>query len=210
MIRVIIADDHAIVRRGLRQTLSEQPDMVVVNETAGAQELLSLVQKQPCDVVVLDITMPGRSGLDVLKDLRQERPRLPVLVLSIHPEEQYAVRTLKAGAAGYLTKDSAPEELVKAIRKIRAGGKYVSATLAEKLASDLIPGGKRPGHEALSDREHQVLCLMAKGRSVTEVGKALHLSAKTISTYRTRLLEKLGLRSTAELIHYAIRHRLVE
>ncbi len=210
MIRIIIADDHAIVRRGLRQTLSEEADMTVIDETDNAQELLSRVRKQPCDVVVLDISMPGRSGLDVLTDLRREHPRLPVLILSMYPEEQYAVRVLKAGASGYLTKETAPAEMITAVRKVIAGGKYVSSTLAEKLASDITSKGDRPRHEALSEREYQVLGLMARGKPVSEIARELCLSVKTVSTYRARLLEKLGRRNTAELIHYAFQHRLVE
>ena len=210
MIRILIADDHAVVRRGLRQTVSEESDMTVVGEASNAQELLGLTRKVPCDVVVLDISMPGRSGLDALKELRQEWPRLPVLVLSMHPEDQYAVRTLRIGAAGYLTKESAPEELVKAIRKAVSGGKYVTPSLAEKLALDLAKDGERPPHETLSEREYQVMCLIASGRSVTEISVELSLSVKTISTYRARILEKMGLRNNAELVHYAISRHLVD
>ncbi len=209
MIRILIADDHAVVRRGLRQTVSEEPDMTVVGEASNAQELLSLARRVPWDVAVLDISMPGRSGLDALKELRQEWPRLPVLVLSMHPEDQYALRTLRIGAAGYLTKESAPEELVKAIRKAVSGGKYVTPSLAEKLALGLAKDSERPLHESLSEREYQVMCLIASGKSVTEIAVELSLSVKTISTYRARILEKMGLRNNAELVHYAISKSLV-
>lgn len=210
MIRVLIADDHTVVRRGLKQIVGEEGDMTVTGEACDSQELVTLVRKQPCDVVVLDISMPGRSGLDVLKDVKHERPELPVLILSVHPEDQYAVRTLKLGASGYLTKDSAPEELVQAIRKVLMGGKYVTPSLAERLASDLASDSGRPLHETLSDREHQVLCMLASGKSVKEIADELALSVKTVSTYRSRILEKMNMRNNAELTHYAIASRLVE
>jgi two-component system, NarL family, invasion response regulator UvrY len=209
MIRILIADDHAVVRRGLKQIVSQEGDMTVIGEACDSQVLLALVRTQPCDIVVMDISMPGRSGLEVLKDLKQEHPRLPVLILSVHPEDQYAVRSLKLGASGYLTKECAPEELVQAIRKVLMGGRYVSASLAEKLASDLIADSERPAHETLSDREHQILCMIASGKSVTEIANELTLSDKTVSTYRTRVLEKMKLRNNAELTHYAIASRLV-
>ena len=210
MIRILIADDHAVVRRGLRQTVSEEHDITVVGEASNAQELLGLVRKQPCDVVVLDISMPGRSGLDVLIELHREHPKLPILVLSMHSEDQYAMRALRIGAAGYLTKETAPEELVKAIRKAVAGGKYVTPSLAEKLALGLGRDSERPLHETLSEREYQVLCLIASGKSVTEISADLSLSVKTISTYRARILEKMNLKNNAELMHYAIHNRLVD
>jgi len=210
MIRILIADDHAVVRRGLRQTVSEEHDMTVVGEASNAQELLGLVRKQPCDVVVLDISMPGRSGLEALKELRQACPRLPVLVLSMHSEDQYAMRALRIGAAGYLTKETAPEELVKAIRKVVTGGKYITPSLAEKLALSLTRDGEQPLHETLSEREYEVMCLIASGKSVTEISTELSLSVKTISTYRARILEKMNLKNNAELMHYAIHNRLVD
>jgi two-component system, NarL family, invasion response regulator UvrY len=210
MIRVLIADDHTIVRRGLKQIVGEEADMAVIGEARDSQELVALVRKQPCDVVVLDISMPGRSGLDVLKDMKHERPELPILILSVHPEDQYAVRTLKLGASGYLTKDSAPEELVHAIRKVLMGGKYVTPSLAERLASDLATDSGRPLHETLSEREHQVLCMLASGKSIKEIADELALSVKTVSTYRARILEKLNMRNNAELTHYAITSRLVD
>lgn len=209
MIRVLIADDHAVVRRGIMQILSEGPEPAVLGEAGDAHELLRLVREQDWDIVILDITMPGKSGLDVLKELKQERPTLPILVLTIHPEDQFAVRVLRAGAAGYMTKESAPDELVKAIRKVLAGGKYVSGTLAEKLAGDLETRAEGLPHQALSDREFQVMCLIASGKTMTEIAGELCLSSKTVSTYRARILEKMRMRSNAELTHYAISNRLV-
>ncbi|HSB78969.1 MAG TPA: response regulator transcription factor [Candidatus Methylomirabilis sp.] len=209
MIRILIVDDHTVVRRGLKQILTEETDMSVVGEAHNAQEMLALVRKLPCDVIVADISMPGRSGLDVLKELKQDRPKLPVLVLSMHPEDQYAVRALKLGASGYMTKESAPEELVKAIRKVVSGGRYVSPSLAEKLALDLAVDTDRSPHESLSEREHQVFTMIASGKTVKEIADELALSVKTISTYRTRILEKMAMKNNAELIHYAISNRLV-
>ena len=209
MIKILIADDHAVVRQGLIQIIDRETDMKIAGEASSAHEVLEKVQKQNWDVVVLDITMPGKSGLDALKEIKLEKPKLPVLVLSMHPEDQYATRVLKAGASGYMTKETAPEELVQAIRKIVNGGKYISPALAEKLAFDLgAPTDKDP-HELLSDREYQVLCLIASGKPVSEIGKLLSLSVKTISTYRTRILEKMNLKNNAELIHYAIQNKLV-
>ena len=212
MIRILIADDHAIVHRGLKQIVADEPDMVVAGEAKTGHEALMLIRQQPWDVVVLDLSMPGRGGLDVLKELSQERRRVPVLVLSMHPEAQFAVRALRLGAAGYLTKESAPEELVKAIRKAVAGGRYVSASLAEKLAGNLMAGGQveRAPHEMLSDREYLVLRLIASGKSVSAIADELALSVKTISTYRTRILEKMGMTNNAELTHYAISRGLIE
>lgn len=209
MKRIIIADDHAIVRHGLRQIVEDEPDMVVVGEARNGDELLQMVRHQPCDVVVLDISMPGASGLDVLKILKSEHPRLPVLMLSIHSEDQYALRVLRAGSAGYLTKDSAPEELVKALNKVCSGGRYVSDYLAEKLASNVDISVDKQIHEVLSDREYQVMCLIAAGKAVAQIADELSLSVKTISTYRTRILEKTKLKTNAEIIHYAIEHKLL-
>ena len=209
MISVFIADDHAIVRQGLKQILSDTADIRLAGEAATGQETLRLVRSGTCDVLVLDLNMPGISGLDILRVLKGERPNLPVLILSIHAENQYAVRCLQAGAAGYLTKESAPEELVEAIRQVVAGGKYVSRGLAESLAMRLNNDGEQPRHETLSDREFQVLQLMGAGNSLTEIAAALSLSVKTVSTYRARILQKLALKSSAEIIQYAIQHRLV-
>lgn len=210
MIRILVADDHAIVRKGLKQIIAETSDMIVAGEASNGIEVLSKVRKNGFDLVLLDISMPGRSGLDILKELRSERPKLPILVLSMHPEEQYAVRVLKSGASGYLTKESAPDELISAIRKVSVGKKYVTPSLAEKLAFDLETDAERPLHELLSDREYQVLCLIASGRTVGEIAEKLALSVKTISTYRSRILEKMNLKNNAELTHYAIRNKLVD
>lgn len=210
MIKVLIADDHPIVRQGLRQILSGIPDMAVAGEAVNGQEALAQVRAGGWDVLVLDITMPDRSGFDILKEVKYEQPHLPVLVLSIHAEEQFAVRLLKAGASGYLTKENAPDELVKAIRKVVSGGKYISRSLAETLAYNLDVASDRPRHETLSDREFQVMQLMAGGKTLTEIAETLSLSAKTVSTYRTRLLEKLNLKTNAEIIRYAIENGLIE
>lgn len=210
MIRILIADDHPIVRRGLKQILAEESDIEAVGEAQNSLEVLDLVRKKDWDVVVLDITMPGRGGMEVLKELKGQKPKLPVLILSMHPEDQYAVRALKAGAAGYLTKGSAEEELVKAIRKILGGGKYVSPSLAEKMAFDLEAKTEKPHHETLSDREHQVMLLIASGKTVSQIAGELSLSVKTIDTYRTRILEKMKMKTNAELTHYAIKNKLVE
>ena len=210
MIKILIADDHAVVRRGLKQILAEEPNMAVFGEACNAQEVLKNVREQNWDIVILDITMPDRSGLEVLKELKNIRPKLPVLILSIHPEEQYAVRVLKAGAAGYMTKESAPEELVKAVRKVIRGGKYISPSLAEKLAFDLEVDLEKPLHEALSNREYQVMCMIASGKTVKEIAKELYLSVKTISTHRARILGKMKMKTNAELTHYAIKNRLVD
>ena len=209
MIKILIADDHPVVRRGLKQIVAEEPNMVVAGEAQNAKEVLELIRKQDWDVVMLDITMPDRSGLEVLKQLKKEYPKLPVLVLSVHSEEQYAVRVLKSGAAGYMTKESAPEELVRAIRKVVAGGKYVSSSLAERLAFDL-ESEEEPLHETLSNREFQVMCMIASGKTVKEIADRLFLSVKTASTYRTRILRKMKMKTNAELIYYAIKNRLVD
>jgi DNA-binding NarL/FixJ family response regulator len=210
MTRILVADDHPVVRKGLKQILTEAPDMEVGGEASTGQEALDKVRAEGWDVVILDISMPGKSGLEVLKQLKRERPGLPVLVLSMHPEDQYAVRALRAGASGYMTKDSAPDELVRGVRKIVQGGKYVSPQLAEKLALDLGTGSQQAPHETLSDREFQVMRLIAAGKTVTEIGEELALSTKTISTYRARVLEKMRMSNNAELIHYAVRNGLVE
>jgi len=210
MIRVLIADDHAVVRQGLKQILGDTHEMLVAGEATNGREVLEKVRAEAWDVVVLDISMPDHNGLDTLKQLRAERPTLPVLVLSMYSEDQYALRVLKAGASGYLTKDSAPDELVKAIHKVVSGGRYVSAFLAEKLAFDIGANSSKLPHETLSDREYQVLRLMAAGRSVGDIAVELSLSVKTVSTYRARILEKMNLGSNAELIHYAIRNHLTD
>lgn len=210
MLKVLIADDHAVVRRGLRQILDAEPDMKVSGEARSGAEVMELLRRSHFDVAVLDLTMPGRTGLDVLQELRTTNPGLQVLILSMHPEERYAVRVLKAGAAGYLTKESAPEELVGAIRKVAAGGKYVSPSLAERLATDINSPDDRPAHALLSDREYQILCMIASGKAVSGIATELCIGVNTVSTYRARLLQKLKLRNNAELTHYAIRNRLVD
>jgi two-component system, NarL family, invasion response regulator UvrY len=210
MIRVLITDDHALIRRGLRQVLEEGLGGVTVGEAQDAGEALDQIMNQEWDVVVLDITMPGRSGLDILRDIKLAQPNLPVLILSMHPEEQFAVRVLKSGAAGFIPKESAPEELIKAIKKVLSGGRYVTASLAEKMAFDLSGHADRPLHEGLSDREFQVMRLIASGKQVGQIAEQLSLSVKTVSTYRSRVLAKMQLQNNAELTHYAIKHQLVD
>jgi two-component system, NarL family, invasion response regulator UvrY len=209
MIRILIADDHTIVREGLKQILAETGDMTVMAEAGNGQEALDKILRDDFDVVVLDIAMPGRSGLDILKDIRAYRPKLPVLVLSMYPEEQYAVRVLRAGADGYLTKESAPNDLITAIRRLYEGKKYISSSLAEKLAFSLEMHSTRPPHELLSDREYQVLCRISSGKTVKEIAQELSLSVKTISTYRSRILEKMAMKNNAELTFYAVQNHLV-
>lgn len=210
MIKILIADDHPVVRKGLKEIIKDNSDMLVAGEASNGQEVLEEALKKEFDVVVLDISMPGRSGLEVLKQLKRERPELSVLILSMHPEEHYAVRVLKAGASGYLTKESVPDELIKAIRRISTGRKYVSSTLAEKLAFDLENGAEKILHEKLSDREYEVMCMIASGKTLKEIAEALCLSVKTISTYRSRILEKMKMKNNAELTRYAIKHNLVD
>jgi two-component system, NarL family, invasion response regulator UvrY len=207
--RILLADDHSLLRQGLKQILSEEFREAEFCEAGTTQETVDSLLNQPCDVVVLDVFMPGRSGLDVLDTVRQMNPRPPVLVLSSAPEEQLGVRVLRAGASGYLNKQAAPEHLVQAVRKILQGGKYVSATLAEILAADAGRAAPLP-HEKLSDREFQVMRLMVEGKSLKEVATELSLSAKTISTFHTRIWEKLGVKNDVELVHYALEHRLTE
>ncbi len=209
MIRILVADDHTVVREGIKQILAGQEDMAVEDEAANGQEVLSKLAKKDFDLILLDISMPGRSGLEILEELKTMHPRLPVLILSMHPEEQYAVRMLRAGAAGYLTKASAPQELISAIQKVSGGGKYVTVSLAEKLAFELDAGAEKPRHERLSNREYQVMLMLASGHSVTEVAEELCLSAKTISTYRTRILEKMDMKKNAELTLYAVKNNLI-
>jgi len=208
-IKLLIADDHPIVREGFKQVLSETTDMLVADEAGNGQEVLNLIRNNKYDVILLDISMPGRSGLEILKELRNEYPKLPVLIVSIYPEEQYAVRAFRAGASGYLTKASAPHELIAAIRKISKGGRYISSSLAEKLTYYLDIDAAKPPHELLSDREYQVMLLIASGKTVTEIGRELCLSVKTISTYRTHILEKMKMKNNAEITLYAVQNQLV-
>lgn len=212
MIKILVADDHAIVREGLKRILGSATDMAVTGEACTGQEVVEKATRNDFDVLVLDISMPGRNGLDILRELRVMKPKLHVLMLSVFPEEQYAVRVIKAGASGYMTKDSAPDELVVAIRRISQGRKYVSPSLAERLAVDLELGSDRdrPPHELLSDREYRVMCMVAAGTRANEIAEELMLSVKTISTYRTRILRKMRMKSGAELTHYAIKHGLVD
>lgn len=210
MIRALIADDHTVVLKGLKQILSDTADIVVAAEATTGQQVLDIVRTRPIDVVILDIAMPDGNGLDVLRNLKRDKPSLPVVVLSMHSEEQYGVLVLKAGAAGYLTKESAPDQLIAAIRKVISGGKYISPALAEKLAFDLEADPDVPLHERLSTREYQVLGLIAIGKTVGEIAEHLGLSAKTISTYRSRILEKMKMQKNAELTHYAVRQGLVD
>jgi len=209
MLKILIADDHAIVREGLKQILADTPDMVVAGEAATGQQVLEMIRNKEWDLVLLDITMPGINGLDALKQLKKEKPHLPVLMLSMHPEEQYAVRAIKSGVAGYLTKESAPVELITAIRKVARGGKYVSRSLSEKLIEYIETDTDKPPHELLSDREFQVVMMIAGGKTVTQIADELALSVKTISTNRTRALRKMGMKNNAELTYYALKHELV-
>ena len=209
-IRVFIADDHAIVREGLKQILAESPDIIVAGEAENGLDAIRLFRKSKCHVMLLDISMPDRSGIDVLKQVKKENPEIAVLMLSMHREDQYAIRSLKAGAAGYLTKQSAPRELVTAIRQVADGQKYVSAALAQELASAIGDDHDTPLHDTLSDREYQTLTMIASGKTVSAIAEELSLSVKTISEYRARLLVKMKLKNSAELTHYAIKNQLIE
>jgi two-component system invasion response regulator UvrY len=207
---VLIADDHTVVRQGLKQILAAEPDMAVVGEARNAQETLELAQSLKWDVLVLDYSMPGANGLAVLKEIRQLHPQRPVLILSMHPEDSIAISTLRAGAAGYLNKECASDELTVAIRKIVTGRKYVSASLAEKLAIALESGSEKPPHESLSDREYRVMWMIASGKSIRQIAEELFLSPNTISTYRIRILRKLKLEHNADVVRYAIKYGLME
>jgi DNA-binding NarL/FixJ family response regulator len=208
--RILIADDHAVVRRGIRQILAEAFKRATFGEAANSQEALERVWKDPWDVVILDVTMPGRSGLELLKEIKRARPKLPVLILSMHSEDQFAVRLLKAGASGYMTKESAADELVGAVNKAVAGGRYVSVALAEKLAGLIVHDDLSAPHESLSDREFLILRMIASGKPVSVIARELSLSVKTVSTYRARLLQKMNMSNNSELVHYAFEHELVE
>jgi two-component system, NarL family, invasion response regulator UvrY len=209
MIRLLIADDHPVVREGLRRIVEDHPGLQVVGEATTGDEVLASLPRVPADVVLLDVAMPGPGFLEVLQRLRAEHPTVAVLVLSVHPEDQYAMRALRAGAAGYLTKDHSPEQLTEAIRKVHRGGKYVSPWLAERLAADLAAGAKQARHEMLSDREYEVLCLLGSGLTVKDIASRLQLSPKTVSTYRTRVLEKMDASTNADLVRYAAQHGLI-
>ena len=207
-IHVLIADDHAIVRQGLKQILSETDDLVVAGEADDGADAMQLARQQQWDVFLLDVTMPNRNGIDTLKQLKKEFPRLPVLMLSMHPEEQYAVRAIKAGASGYLTKQSAPEQLVTAIRQVAQGKKYVSPTVAMQLADAIASDSEKPLHELLTDREFEVFRMLVAGKGPTDIAEQLHLSVKTVSTHKTHILEKMAMDSTADLVRYAVEHGL--
>ncbi|MGB9771508.1 MAG: response regulator [Candidatus Kapaibacteriota bacterium] len=209
MIKIIIADDHAVVRTGLKQIIESDPNLRVTGEASSGFELLEKIQEGNYDVVLLDISMPGKDGLETLKDIKRIKPKLPVLIFTVYPEDQYAVRLLKAGASGYLNKECEPEELIEAIHRVAMGRKYVSENLAELLAQKLEETSSVPLHELLSDREFQVLCLIASGKTVKEIAEELQLSSNTVSTYRIRILEKMKMKNNAELTHYAIKNGLV-
>jgi DNA-binding NarL/FixJ family response regulator len=208
--RILIADDHPLVRQGLKQVLETQADLDVVAEAKDGNDAVQQAGSVEWDVAVIDFNMPGKAGVELVKELRRRYPARPVLVLSMYPEDRYALRLLKAGAAGYLNKESAPEELVGALHKVVAGGRYVSAALGEKLALALSGSGEQPAYEKLSDREYQIMWLLASGKTVGEIAKQLFLSANTVSTYRARILKKISVKNNAELMRYAIRHQLVD
>ncbi len=210
MIKVLIADDHALIRKGLKQLLDDTEDMRVTGEAENGMQAVRMAEDAAYDVVLLDISMPDKHGIDVLKQLKANHPQLPVLILSMHPEEQYALRSMKAGAAGYLNKQSAPLQLVTAIRQVASGKKYISTELAEQLADGLSQGYQELLHQTLSNREYQTLCLMASGKKLSEMADIMSLSPKTVSVYRSRLLEKMKLKNNAEAIHYAISNHLIE
>jgi len=209
MIKLLVADDHAIVRKGIEQIIAETSDIIVSAEARNGQEVMEKVSKNVYDLVLLDIAMPGRDGLEVLKELKKHKPKLAVLMLSMYPEEQYAIRALRSGASGYLTKESAPDELIAAIRKVSSGGKYISSSLAEKIVHKLGDQSDAPLHEQLSDREYQIFIKLASGNTISEIADELVLSVKTISTYRARLLLKMNMKSNAEITRYAIENKLV-
>jgi two-component system, NarL family, invasion response regulator UvrY len=210
MIRILIADDHGIVRKGLKQIVAENPDMVVAGDAASGQEALELARVKDFDVAIIDIAMPGRGGLEILKDLRAEKPALKIIMLSMYSEEQYAVRSLRNGASAYLTKANATDELIKAIEAVASGKRYITPSVAERLAVYIEEDGRQLPHERLSDRELQVLIMIGSGKSLSQIAAELTLSIKTVSTYRARLLEKMGMISNAQLIKYAVQHEMSE
>lgn len=210
MIRIVIADDHSIVREGLKRIVSSIEDMEVAGEAGNGTEVMQRVRELAFDVLVLDLSMPGRSGMELIKLIRGEKPQLRILVLSMHQELQYAVRAIKNGASGYLTKESAPDQLEQAIRKVASGGAFISAEVAEQLALGAMPGSQAVPHESLSNREFEVLQLLVAGVSLTDIGTKLNLSVKTVSTHKTNLMQKMGLQNQSELIRYALKHGLTE
>ncbi len=209
-VKVLIADDHPVVRQGLKQMLSADPEVNVVGEARDGDEAFELAHQVDWDVAVLDYSMPGRGGVELLSDVKHDYPDRAVLILSIYPEDPHGLRALKAGAAGYITKESASEELTAAVKKVATGGRYVSSTLAEKLASRLTPDQERPPHERLSDREYRVMWLLASGKTLHQIAEEMRLSPSTVSTYRGRILKKLSLNTNVDLVHYAMKHRLIE
>jgi len=210
MIKILVADDHAVVREGIKHIFSEIPDINITGEARNGQEVLENIGKQDYDLLLLDIAMPGRDGLEILKEIRMQKPKLPVLILSMFPEEQYALRALKSGASGYMTKDSIPNELVKAVRKILRGGNYVSSSFSDKLLTELTSDIKKPLHETLSDREYQIMRMIASGKTMNEIANELSLSSKTVYTYRARILEKMGMKNNMELTRYTTKHGLID
>jgi len=210
MIRIIIADDHEIIRAGLKRIIADTDTMTVAGEARDGQELLEKIRTEAYDVILLDISMPGRNGLDILKQLKAEKPNIPVLILSTYPEEQYGVRTIKAGAAGYLNKKTVSDKLIEAIEIVHTGKKYISPTLADLMADIIVNRGETNPHETLTDREYQVFLMIASGKSVSEIGRDLFLSVKTINTYRKKILVKTGMKNNAELTHYAIKNGLLD
>ena len=209
MLKILIADDHSVVRRGIKQILSEESDMEVLGEASNSDEIFEQLYKEEWDLLILDITMPGKSGLDALIEIKQKKPGIKILILSMHPEEEIAFRALKSGADGYLNKESVPGELIKALRKVAAGGKYISSTLAENIFFSMNKDTTKSLHSELSEREFQVFCLIASGNTLSQIANELNLSVKTISTYRTRILEKMNLKSNVDITHYALKHKLV-
>ncbi len=209
MLRILIADDHTILRDGLKQILRESKDMIVAGEAENGDETLAKIREQDWDVLVLDMSMPGKSGLELIKQIKQEKPKLPILILSMHKEEQYAVRTLRAGASGYLCKDSASSQLVQAIRKVASGNLFISTVVAENLARGLVSKQEEESHTMLSDRELQIFQMLASGKGITEIADQLFISVKTVSTHKTRLMQKMNLANSSELVRYAIKHELI-
>ncbi len=210
MIKILIADDHALIRKGLKQILDDSPDMRVTGEAENGMQAIQMALQNEYDLILLDISLPDKNGIDVLKQIKANNPNTPVLMLSMHAEDQYAVRSMKAGAAGYLNKQGVPAQLLTAIRNVASGKKYISTELAEQLANGLSQGYQELAHQTLSDREYQTLCLMASGKKLSEMAKIMSLSPKTVSVYRSRLLEKMKLKTNAEAIHYAISNHLIE
>ena len=210
MVEIFIADDHPLIRKGIKDILEEEIDFKVVGEAAFPHEILKGIEEHHPDILITDLSMPGRAGLDLIRDIRQLYPKLPILVLTMHPEERFAVRTLKAGVAGYLTKDTRPEEIIKAVRQIIIGRKFITTSIAEKLATELDRDTDKLPHELLSDREFQVMCLIASGKKIREIAKKLSLSIRTVNTYRARILEKMNMTNDTELTFYTIEHQLID